>query len=71
MLGVMLYVVMFTILMNKGYQETIEVTGTTSIKVKGSGSIGNESESWENLLPVDAMDTTKIDENALFVWTSR
>ena len=72
-LFVALYVVMFTILWEKGYQDTAPVSGTTSIKLKGTGSIGNESGPWQELLPLDAMDLVQpsIEENAFFVVTAR
>lgn len=70
---VALYVLLFTIILEKGYQSTATVSGTTSIKLKGTGSIGNESGPWQDLLPLDAMDLVQpaIEEDAFFVVTSR
>jgi len=70
-LAVVLYVAIWTLLVEKGYQSSAPVSGTTSIKVKGSGSIGNESGPLLELLPLDAMDLVAIEENAFFVVTSR
>jgi len=70
-LAVVLYVAIWTLLVEKGYQSSAPVSGTTSIKVKGSGSIGNESGPLLDLLPLDAMDLVAIEENAFFVVTSR
>mmetsp|Transcript_68683 Transcript_68683/g.109095 ORF Transcript_68683/g.109095 Transcript_68683/m.109095 type:complete len:387 (-) Transcript_68683:154-1314(-) len=50
---VLCYVVGYTIIAAKGYQTTDEVAGSTSVKIKGSGSIGNNS---ATLKPLDAMD---------------
>ena len=73
MLFVALYVVLFTIFMEKGYQNTTTAYGTTSIKLKGTGSIGDESGSRQELIPLDAMDLVQpqIEENAFFIVTAR
>eukprot|EP01083_Nonionella_stella_P234965 826716_1 len=72
MLVVLMYVVIFTILVDKGYQDTAEVTGTTSIKLKGSGSIGDDNGPIEDLIPVDAMDLVQpsMEEDAFFIITA-
>ena len=73
MLLVLLYVVLFTIVWDKGYQDTDQVSGTTSIKLKGSASIGDENGPIENLIPLDAMDLVQppMEENAFFITTAR
>ena len=67
------YVVVFTIMMEKGYQHTAPVSGTTSIKLKGTASIGNASGPRHELIPLDAMDLVQpqIEENAFFLVTAR
>ena len=82
---VLVYVIVFTIIMDKGYQTTDEVTGTTSAKLKGSGSVGNDSNFIINgtvsfnftnqvfeLIPLDAMDLVRpaMEENAFFLTTA-
>ena len=69
MLLVAVYVVVFTIILEKGYQDTAVVSGTTSVKLKGSGSIGDESGSLDDLIPLDAMDLVQpsFEENAFFI----
>eukprot|EP01083_Nonionella_stella_P013141 37028_1 len=49
---VLLYIIGYTIIANKGYQASSDLVGATSVKLKGSGSIGNGS----SLSPLDAMD---------------
>ena len=67
------YVVLYTIAWEKGYQTTDTVSGTTSVKLKGSGSIGNESGPATDLLVVDAMDLVQpsVEQNAFFLVTAR
>merc|ERR1719410_1238649 len=70
---VLIYVALFTVYLDKGYQDTDQVTGTTSIKLKGSASIGDENGPIENLIPLDAMDLVQppMEENAFFIITAR
>lgn len=49
---VLCYVVGYTIIADKGYQSEDDVNGSTSVKIKGSGAIGNGS----SLQPLDSMD---------------
>lgn len=73
MLLVAIYIVAYTIVGQKGYQETSGVSGSTSIKVKGTGSIGDVNGPISELLPLDAMDLVQpsIEQNSLFVVTAR
>ena len=68
-----MYVVLYTIVLEKGYQTTDTVSGTTSVKLKGSGSIGDESGPATDLLVVDAMDLVQpsMEQNAFFLVTAR
>ena len=65
--------VVFTNVLEKGYQETATVSGTTSVKLKGSASIGDEDGPVTDLLVVDAMDLVQpsIEQNAFFLVTAR
>jgi len=65
---VLAYVVGYTIIADKGYQATDEVAGTTTTKVKGSGSIGNAS----TLMALDSMDLVipATEVGALFLTTA-
>eukprot|EP01083_Nonionella_stella_P211178 763841_1 len=65
---VLIYVIGYTIIANKGYQAIDDVSGSTSIKIKGSGSIGNGS----SLLPLDSMDLVNPSNelNAFFITTA-
>ena len=49
---VLCYVIGYTIIANRGYQAEDDVNGSTSVKLKGSGSIGNGI----TLQPLDSMD---------------
>eukprot|EP01084_Bolivina_argentea_P181873 314071_1 len=75
MLFVLVYVVAFTIVWDKGYQATDEVTGTTSAKLKGTGCIGNYTnfEDFTDLTVLDAMDLVvpSMEENAFFITTAQ
>ena len=52
LLLVLAYIVGYTVVLSKGYQASNDVTGSTAVKIKGSGAIGNEA----TLQPLDAMD---------------
>ena len=69
---VLVYVVAYTIILEKGYQSNDTVTGTTSVKLKGRGAIGDENGAIEDLVPLDSMDLVQpsMEENAFFVVTS-
>ena len=71
---VLAYVIGFTIVYNKGYQVKDEVAGTTGIKIKGSGSIGNDTNYTDitELTPLDAIDLVRpaMEENAFFLTTA-
>eukprot|EP01084_Bolivina_argentea_P253414 425654_1 len=71
---VLVYVVAFTIIYDKGYQAIDDVTGTTSAKLKGTGCIGNYTNfnDIQDLTVLDAMDLVQpsMEENAFFVATS-
>ena len=74
---VLAYVIGFTIIAEKGYQIKDEVAGTTGIKIKGSASIGNDTNhsSIQDILqltPLDAMDLVRpaMEENAFFLTTA-
>eukprot|EP01084_Bolivina_argentea_P035511 65863_1 len=69
--AVTLYVVIYTIILAKGYQVNDEATGTVSTKVKGTASTGDFYD-WNNAIPYDAMDLIfpPIESNALFIPTS-
>eukprot|EP01083_Nonionella_stella_P125466 379507_1 len=69
---ILVYVIVFTIFIDKGYQATGTVSGTTSVKLKGSGSIGDVNGPIANLRPLDAMDLVQpsMEENAFFVITA-
>ena len=71
LLIVALYVVIYTIIIEKGYQEFDEAVGTVSTKVKGTASTGDYY-NWSNAIPYDAMDIIHppVESNALFVTTS-
>ena len=56
MLLVLIYVIVFTVVEDRGYQQTGQVSGSTSIKLKGSASIGDENGPLQDLIPLDAMD---------------
>ena len=71
--GLLFYVVAYTIIIQKGYQSIEQVTGTTTMKWKGTGSIGDESGPVSALLPLDKMDLGPLpkEANAFFVATAR
>lgn len=66
---VLCYVVGYTIILSKGYQAADTVSGTTTVKIKGSGAIGNETAG--TLLPMDAMDLVvpSTENSAFFITT--
>jgi len=66
---VLCYVVGYTIILSKGYQAQGDISGTTTVKVKGSGAIGNDT---VGLTPLDAMDLVvpSTEADALFVTTA-
>ena len=70
-LAVSLYVIIYTIMIEKGYQIQDEATGTVSTKVKGTASTGDYY-NWSNAVPFDAIDLIypPIEANALFITTS-
>ena len=49
---VLLYVIGYTIVIDRGYQATADASGSTSIKIKGSGLVGSN----DTVRPLDAMD---------------
>ena len=55
LVGVLLYVVLFTVIDEKGYQYQDPVTGTTSAKIKGTASVGGVQGSVSGTV-YDAMD---------------
>ena len=73
MVLIAMYVVLFTIVSQKGYQVTDTVSGTTSVKLKGSGAIGDINGPINDLLVVDAMDLVQpsFEQNAFFLVTAR
>ena len=66
---VLCYVVGYTVIYSKGYQATGDVSGTTVVKIKGSGAIGNDT---VGLQPLDAMDLVvpSTEADAFFVTTA-
>eukprot|EP01083_Nonionella_stella_P222540 794005_1 len=70
-LAVLLYIVLYTVWQEKGYQETTPVTGTSSVKLKGTGSTGGHINSTAGTV-YDAMDLVypSLEEDAFFVTTS-
>ena len=69
---VLLYVVFYTIYWDYGYQKYDTVVGTSSAKLKGTGSIGNISDYRQSSV-YDAMDLVvpPNEENAFFIATSQ
>eukprot|EP01084_Bolivina_argentea_P189815 326344_1 len=65
------YVVIYTIILEKGYQETDEAIGTVATKIKGTASVG-DMYNWTNLVPYDAIDLRHpaIETNGIFIATS-
>ena len=72
MLGVLLYVVLYTIWYQRGYQSTDVVIGTTSIKVKGTGVSGS-SMNVNDTTVYDAIDLVvpATEQDAVFIATSQ
>jgi len=74
LLLVLAYVVGYTVIAQKGYQIADEVAGTTGVKIKGSASIGNDTDFTDitTLIPLDAMDLVRppMEENAFFLTTA-
>lgn len=70
-LVVLLYIILGTIWYSKGYQKTDPVTGTTSVKLKGTGSVNGSIGSTEGTV-FDAMDLVvpSVEEDAFFITTS-
>jgi len=70
-LFVLLYIGLYTIYAEKGYQTKDQVTGTTSAKLKGTGSV-NGSIGTTTGTVFDAMDLVvpSVEEDAFFVTTS-
>eukprot|EP01084_Bolivina_argentea_P256742 432376_1 len=68
---VILYVIIYTIIIDKGYQITDEAIGTVSTKVKGTASTGNFYD-LHNRTVYDAMDIIypSTETNALFLTSS-
>ena len=70
----MAYVIGYTMIANKGYQIKDEIAGTTGAKIKGTGSIGNDTNYNDitELIPLDAMDLVRpsMEENAFFLTTA-
>eukprot|EP00483_Globobulimina_turgida_P003554 UN03560 len=68
---VIIYICVYTIWSEKGYQEFDPVTGTTSVKLKGTGSVGGAVNTTNGTV-YDAMDLVipSIEENAFFITTS-
>ena len=71
MLCVFLYVIIYTIYVERGYLTFDEATGTVSTKVKGTASTGDYF-NYTNAIPYDAMDIIypAVESNALFITTS-
>eukprot|EP01083_Nonionella_stella_P097817 274987_1 len=68
---VLSYVIIFTIVVEKGYQTHDEAIGNVATKVKGTASTGDYY-NWTNAMVFDAMDLIHppIESNALFIATS-
>merc|ERR1711902_477629 len=68
---VLLYIALYTIWFDKGYQAVDPVTGTTSVKLKGTGSINGQIGTTEGTV-FDAMDLVvpALEEDAFFITTS-
>jgi len=68
-----IYILAYSVMYQQGYQDTDDVSGTTSVKVKGTGAIGNINGSVSDLLPLDAVDLVQpsLEQESLFVVTSR
>ena len=55
--AVLIYIVVYTIYLEHGYQKVDPVTGTTSVKLKGTGSVGGINGKYTgNETVYDAMD---------------
>lgn len=69
--AILLYVIVFTIVISKGYQATDEMIGTTSIKVKGSASTGSTT-SLDDMKVFTSEDLVlpSIEADAVFIATS-
>mmetsp|Transcript_17697 Transcript_17697/g.27875 ORF Transcript_17697/g.27875 Transcript_17697/m.27875 type:complete len:389 (-) Transcript_17697:220-1386(-) len=74
LLAVLGYVIGFTIIAQKGYQQADEVAGTVGVKIKGSSSVGNDTNFTDitSLIPFDSMDLIRpsMEENAFFLTTA-
>ncbi len=68
------YVIGYTIIAEKGYQAHDEDADTTGVTLKGSASIGNDTDFTDisTLTPLDAMDLVRpsMEENAFFATTN-
>jgi len=66
----LIYIIVYTVWYDKGYQSFDAVIGTTSIKIKGTGSQGLWY--WRNTTIYDAMDLVvpSTEQNAFFLTTS-
>jgi hypothetical protein len=74
-IGVFLYIALYTIWFERGYQKFDNVVGTTSSKVKGTAWIDaydSNSSSIDSRIVYDSMDviTPSVEENALFITTA-
>jgi len=66
--AILLYVIVYSIIINKAYQEADTMIGTTAVKLKGAASTGTGS----NITIYDSIDLTipPIEQGAFFVTTN-